>query len=117
MIIWLLWWKGIVRVSAIEQYTTLQIDELKKVGCEKIFRDKVCGAKIELPGLQEALDFLREGDSLVVWRLDSLGRSLKHLLKTVSMLEELIDSKKILRAFQSHHRGDFNEKYAIYISV
>ena len=79
---------GYARVSTIEQNVTLQIDELKKAGCEKIFRDKVSGAKTERPGLQEALDFLREGDSLVVWRLDRLGRSLKHLLETVSMLEE-----------------------------
>jgi len=57
--------------------------------CEKIFRDKVSGAKAERPGLQEALEFLRKGDSLVVWRLDRLGRSLKHLLETVNMLEEI----------------------------
>ena len=79
---------GFARVSTIEQNVTLQIDELEKVGCGKIFRDKVSGAKTERPGLGEALDFLRKGDSLVVWRLDRLGRSLKHLLETVSMLEE-----------------------------
>ncbi|MCA9974128.1 MAG: recombinase family protein [Anaerolineales bacterium] len=79
---------GYARVSTIEQNITLQIDELKKAGCEKIFRDKVSGAKAERPGLHDALEFLREGDSLVVWRLDRLGRSLKHLLETVSLLEE-----------------------------
>ena len=79
---------GYVRVSTIEQNVHLQIDELKKAGCEKIFRDKVSGDKTERPGLHEALEFLREGDSLVVWRLDRLGRSLKHLLETVSLLEE-----------------------------
>jgi len=79
---------GYARVSTIEQNITLQIDELNKVGCEKIFRDKVSGARTERPGLGEALDFLRKGDSLVVWRLDRLGRSLKHLLETVSQLEE-----------------------------
>ena len=79
---------GYVRVSTIEQNIHLQIDELKKAGCEKIFRDKVSGAKTERLGLNEALEFLREGDSLVVWRLDRLGRSLKHLLETVSLLEE-----------------------------
>ena len=57
---------GYARVSSIEQNVTLQIDELEKVGCEKIFRDKVSGAKTERPGLGEALDFLRKGDSLVV---------------------------------------------------
>lgn len=79
---------GYARVSTIDQNVTPQIDELKKAGCEKIFRDKISGAKSDRPGLQEALDFLREGDSLVVWRLDRLGRSLKHLLETVSLLEE-----------------------------
>jgi len=79
---------GYARVSTTDQNVSLQTDELEKVGCEKIFRDKASGAKTERPGLQEALDFLRDGDSLVVWRLDRLGRSLKHLLETVSMLEE-----------------------------
>jgi DNA invertase Pin-like site-specific DNA recombinase len=79
---------GYARVSTIEQDDALQIDELKKAGCERVFRDKISGAKAERPGLQEALDFLREGDSLVVWRLDRLGRSLKHLLETVALLEE-----------------------------
>lgn len=79
---------GYARVSTLEQNVHPQIDQLKNAGCERIFRDKASGAKTERPGLKEALDFLREGDSLVVWRLDRLGRSLKHLLETVSMLEE-----------------------------
>lgn len=79
---------GYARVSTIEQDVTPQIDELKRAGCERIFRDKISGAKAERPGLQEAMEFLREGDSLVVWRLDRLGRSLKHLLETVGLLEE-----------------------------
>jgi DNA invertase Pin-like site-specific DNA recombinase len=79
---------GYARVSTIEQNVQPQIDQLKQAGCERIFRDKVSGAKTERPGLQEAIDFLREGDTLVVWRLDRLGRSLKHLLQTVSELEE-----------------------------
>ena len=79
---------GYARVSTLEQNVHPQIDQLKQAGCERIFRDKASGAKTQRPGLQEALDFLREGDSLVVWRLDRLGRSLKHLLETVSMLEE-----------------------------
>lgn len=78
---------GYARVSTVDQNVAPQIDELKKAGCEKIFHDKISGAKSDRPGLQEALDFLREGDSLVVWRLDRLGRSLKHLLETVSLLE------------------------------
>jgi DNA invertase Pin-like site-specific DNA recombinase len=79
---------GYARVSTLEQTVTPQIDELTRAGCQQIFRDQASGAKSERPGLQEALDFLREGDSLVVWRLDRLGRSLKHLLETVSVLEE-----------------------------
>jgi DNA invertase Pin-like site-specific DNA recombinase len=79
---------GYARVSTIEQDASLQIDALKEAGCVKIFRDKVSGAKSDRPGLQEALEYLREGDSLVVWRLDRLGRSLKHLIETVALLEE-----------------------------
>ena len=66
----------------------MQIDELKKSGCTEIFTDKISGAKSERPGLQKALGFLREGDSLVVWRLDRLGRSLKHLIEVITLLEE-----------------------------
>jgi DNA invertase Pin-like site-specific DNA recombinase len=79
---------GYVRVSTLEQNASLQIDALQQAGCERIFQDKVSGAKTERPGLHEAIDFLRDGDSLVVWRLDRLGRSLKHLLETVAHLEE-----------------------------
>jgi DNA invertase Pin-like site-specific DNA recombinase len=79
---------GYARVSTLEQNVGPQIDQLEEASCERIFRDKASGAKTERPGLQEALDFLREGDMLVVWRLDRLGRSLKHLLETVGMLEE-----------------------------
>ena len=61
---------------------------MEKAGCERIFRDKASGAKTERPGLQEATEYLREGDSLVVWRLDRLGRSLRHLIDTVSELED-----------------------------
>ena len=79
---------GYARVSTIEQDVALQIDELKNVVFEKIFWDIASGAKTDRPGLLEALDFLRAGDSLVVWRLDRLGRSLKHLIETINLLEE-----------------------------
>ena len=72
----------------MEQNVVPQTVQLKKAGCERIFRDKASGAKTERSGLQEALDFLRQCDMLVVWWLDRLGRSLKHLLETVSELEE-----------------------------
>lgn len=79
---------GYARVSTHEQNLSLQIDELKKIGCTKIFTDKISGAKSERPGLQKALDFMRAGDSLVVWRLDRLGRSLKHLIEIITRFEE-----------------------------
>ncbi len=79
---------GYCRVSTLEQDVNPQIDALENAGCEKIFRDKISGVKSERPGLDQALKYLREGDSLVVWRLDRLGRSLKHLIETVGMLEE-----------------------------
>jgi DNA invertase Pin-like site-specific DNA recombinase len=79
---------GYARVSTNEQDLSLQLDALKEGGCEKIHQDKIGGAKAERPGLQEALQYLRKGDTLVVWRLDRLGRSLKHLIETVNDLEE-----------------------------
>jgi DNA invertase Pin-like site-specific DNA recombinase len=76
------------RVSTHEQNLSLQKDALKQAGCEKIFHDKVSGAKAKRPGLQEAKAYVREGDTLVVWRLDRLGRSLKHLIETVTALKK-----------------------------
>jgi DNA invertase Pin-like site-specific DNA recombinase len=77
---------GYVRVSTNEQTLDLQKDALEKIGCIKTFSDVVSGAKAERKGLQEALEYVREGDSLVVWRLDRLGRSLKHLIETITKL-------------------------------
>ncbi len=61
---------------------------MKKAGCGKIFHDQVRGVKVERPELREAKAYVREGDSHVVWRLDRLGRSLKHLIETVTVLDE-----------------------------
>src|SRR5438067_1423034 len=77
---------GYARVSTNEQILDLQKDALEKIGCTKIFSDVVSGAKEERKGLQEALEYVREGDTLVVWRLDRLGRSLKHLIETITEL-------------------------------
>src|SRR5438093_5752949 len=74
------------RVSTQEQTLDLQKDALEKIGCIKIFSDVVSGAKAERKGLDEALEYVREGDTLVVWRLDRLGRSLKHLIETITNL-------------------------------
>lgn len=79
---------GYARVSTHDQNLSLQLDALKQAGCEEIYRDQVSGAKAERSGLQDALAYLRRGDTLVVWRLDRLGRSLKHLIEIVTMLEE-----------------------------
>lgn len=79
---------GYARISTAEQTTQLQIDALKKVGCEKIFEEQASGAQRERPQLKAALEFAREGDSIVVWKLDRLARSLKQLIETVELLEE-----------------------------
>ncbi len=79
---------GYARVSTLEQNPELQIDALEQAGCERIFQDQGSGAKADRPGLTDALNYLREGDCLVVWRLDRLGRSLKHLIEVVEDLEE-----------------------------
>src|SRR5512143_21360 len=79
---------GYARVSTQDQTLDLQKDALEKIGCKKIFMDTASGAKAERKGLEEALSFVREGDSLVVWRLDRLGRSLKHLIETVTVLQQ-----------------------------
>jgi DNA invertase Pin-like site-specific DNA recombinase len=78
---------GYARVSTMDQNLDLQIDALKKAGCEKIFTDVSTGSKSERPGLEEALNFVRKDDILVTWRLDRLGRSLKHLIEMVNLLE------------------------------
>lgn len=81
---------GYARVSTNEQNLDLQRDALLKAGCSEknTFTDKITGTKAERKGLEQALTHLREGDTLVVWRLDRLGRSLKHLIETVTKLQE-----------------------------
>jgi DNA invertase Pin-like site-specific DNA recombinase len=79
---------GYARVSTIDQNLALQLDALKKAGCQKIFEDKASGGKVDRPGLQSILNFAREGDTVLVWRLDRLGRSLKHLIEMVTQLNE-----------------------------
>jgi DNA invertase Pin-like site-specific DNA recombinase len=79
---------GYARVSTTEQTLHLQQDALSKAGCIKIFTDTASGAKTERIGLDETLNYVRKGDTLVVWRLDRLGRSLPHLITTLTSLEE-----------------------------
>src|SRR6266550_561356 len=77
---------GYARVSTQDQTVNLQKDALEKIGCAKIFTDIISGATTERQGLDEALSYVREGDTLVVWKLDRLGRSLKHLIETITNL-------------------------------
>jgi DNA invertase Pin-like site-specific DNA recombinase len=77
---------GYARVSTTDQTLDLQKDALEKAGCTKIFTDTASGAKAERTGLNEALNYVRSGDTLVVWRLDRLGRSLTHLIETITGL-------------------------------
>jgi DNA invertase Pin-like site-specific DNA recombinase len=79
---------GYARISTHDQTSALQQDALQRAGCNKIFTDTASGAKAERKGLEEALEFLRAGDTLVVWRLDRLGRSLPHLIASMTRLEE-----------------------------
>ena len=77
---------GYARVSTQEQNLALQLDALKNNGCEKIFVEKASGAQRDRPELKAALDYVRAGDTLVVWKLDRLARSLKQLIETVELL-------------------------------
>jgi len=79
---------GYARVSTGLQNLDLQEDSLKKFGCEKIFADYMSGAKNNRPGLETAIDFVRSGDTLVVWRLDRLGRNMEDLISIVNRLNE-----------------------------
>jgi DNA invertase Pin-like site-specific DNA recombinase len=77
---------GYARVSTQDQNPDLQLDALKAVGCEKVFVEKASGAQRERPELKAALEYVRAGDTLVVWKLDRLARSLKQLIESVELL-------------------------------
>ena len=78
---------GYARISTPDQSLDLQRDALTAAGCEQIFEDVASGAKDERRGLAEAITYARDGDTLTVWKLDRLGRSLKHLIETVNQLQ------------------------------
>ncbi|WP_288372519.1 recombinase family protein, partial [uncultured Marinobacter sp.] len=78
---------GYARVSTDDLNLNLQRDALDQAGCEQIFKDQLSGAKAERPGLHQALQYARTGDTIVVWRLDRLSRSLKDLIEMVTLLE------------------------------
>lgn len=79
---------GYARVSTDDQKLNLQQDALHTAGCEKIFEDYLSGARATRPGLTSALEMARSGDTLVVWRLDRLGRSLKDLIQLTETLKQ-----------------------------
>ncbi len=79
---------GYARVSTLDQNLDLQLDALRAAGCEKIFTDAASGALKDRPGLQEAIAYARKGDTLVAWKLDRFGRSLKNLIELINSLAD-----------------------------
>src|SRR5271167_5091788 len=77
---------GYARVSTLDQNLALQQDALKEAGCEKIFIEQMSGAVTDRPALREVLEYARSGDTLVVWKLDRLARSMKQLIETIEKL-------------------------------
>jgi DNA invertase Pin-like site-specific DNA recombinase len=79
---------GYARISTGDQHPDLQVDALKAAGCYRVFVDTASGAQAARPALDQLLDQLRPGDTLVVWKLDRLGRSLRHLVDTIAALAD-----------------------------
>ncbi len=79
---------GYARVSTDEQNLALQTDALGRAGCDRIFSDKLSGSRLDRPGLAAALSHLRRGDTLVVWKLDRLGRTVRQLVEFVAELND-----------------------------
>ena len=79
---------GYARVSSLEQSLNLQIDALTAAGCDDIVSDEISGSSLERPGLNKLLEKLRKNDELIVWRLDRLGRSIRHLIELINTFQE-----------------------------
>ncbi len=93
---------GYARVSTADQDLALQTDALTKAGCEKLFTDKASGAKVDRPGLAEALHFARAGDCIVVWKLDRLGRSIQGLISLAADLStRKVDFRSLTDGFDT----------------
>jgi DNA invertase Pin-like site-specific DNA recombinase len=97
---------GYARVSTTDQQPHLQVDALKVAGCYRVFTETASGARSDRPILEQVLDQLRPGDTLVVWKLDRLGRSLRHLVDTVTGLAERgVGFRSLQEANRHHHPG------------
>src|SRR4051794_29305247 len=97
---------GYARLSTQDQTLALQQDALNQAGCDQIFTDTASGASAERTGLAQAISHCREGDTLVVWRLDRLGRSLRHLIETITALHTKgIGFKSITEAIDTTTSG------------
>lgn len=80
---------GYARISTQDQNLDLQIDALQQLGCERIYQEKISSVKDNRPELENCLKALRAGDTLYIWRLDRLGRSLKHLVQLINQLQDM----------------------------
>lgn len=87
---------GYARVSTLDQNPRLQIEALEEAGCYRIFAEKISGTQKDRKKLHEAIDYMREGDKLVVWKLSRLARSLTQIIHTVKALEERKMGLKVL---------------------
>ena len=97
---------GYARVSTHEQNLDLQKDALEKAGCERVYVEQMSGSSSNRPELKRIMDTLREGDTLVVWRLDRLGRSLKHLIELITELEERkVGFKSLMESIDTNTSG------------
>ena len=93
---------GYARVSTQDQNISLQVEALTNAGCERVFDDKLSGSRADRPGLAKALDMVREGDTLIVWKLDRLGRSVKNLVDlTVKLHEQGVQFKSLTEAIDT----------------
>ena len=97
---------GYARVSTQDQTPELQLDALQRIGCEKIFTEKASGSQRDRPQLKTALEYVRSGDTLVVWKLDRLARSLKQLIETIEQLKERdVDFRSLTEAIDTATPG------------
>lgn len=101
---------GYARISTLDQNLFLQTDALDRAGCHKVFTDTASGSTDQRKGLIDAVEFCREGDSLIVWKLDRLGRSLRHLIDTVNELQSKgVDLFLFRRTLiQAHRAGNWS---------